>query len=282
MDTWKILLIIGILLVILYFYRKNILINEKMSDDKEYYNRINQKAEQLNKYPIDIDIKQYNNYFNVKTNRILMSALDLINREISYPVIFNPSLKPVNTTNEIENSSQIDSIINYLEQIFNSFDNSWQLSNIKVKKLYKHLTEQQLKYDILLSGNIDIIENNNNLSKPVEIYMEVIITKFTSGEVDPSFDMFFNTLVLSNMDHLQYLSGLEKQINLDIINKSKNDILDNKKTANEKEVPGLTNNFDPKYPEYSIYETFVPANSTDKFSDYENLVRTEDILDIFQ
>ncbi len=152
MDTWKILLIIGIVLLILYFYRKNMLINENMNDYNGYYNKINKRAEQLNRYPIDIDIKQFNNNFNVKTNRILMSVLDLMNNDVSYPIIFNPSLKPVNTTNEIENYSQVDSLIKYLEQMFNSFDNSWQLSNIKVKKLYKHLTEQQLKYDILLSS----------------------------------------------------------------------------------------------------------------------------------
>jgi hypothetical protein len=64
-------------------------------------------------------------------------------------------------------------------------------------------------------------------------------------------------------------------------------------------MDGLTHVFDPKYPEYSIYETFdekvpekitlasdsvfMPSNNIDKYSNCNpNIINTEDILDIFQ
>ena len=279
---WKILLIFGIILVILYFNREKFL-KETMVDNEKYYNMIYNRAKELPKYPVDIDIREYKNNLNIKTNRILTEVLDLANKNTSYPVIFNPSLKPVEKMDITDKSEQVYSLVKYLEQIFNSFDGSWQLTNMNIKKVIKHLTEQQLKYDILLSTDIKIMENKKIYTERRDIYMEVIISKFTSGEIKPSYDIYFKSLILANMDHLQYLSGLEKQINLEQIKPKKDEILEDKKKENQLEVNERTNNFDPKYPEYSIYETFIPANSLDKYSDCSaGIVNTEDILDIFQ
>jgi hypothetical protein len=73
-----------------------------------------------------------------------------------------------------------------------------------------------------------------------------------------------------------------------------------KKSENQKEVNGLTQVLDQKYPEYSVYETFdektvpetvtlgsdsifMPSNNMDKYSNcHSDNVNTEEVLDIFQ
>jgi hypothetical protein len=273
MELWKFLLIIGILLVIIYFYRKR---KENMGEERNNFSQMNNDLfRQIPQYPIDIEVQQYKNNFNVAINNILMNISKLANQDMTYPVIFNSSLKPVEKIDMTNNPKEINSLISYLERIFNSINSNYQIKNIKVKKLIKHLTDQQLKYDMLLSGNIN--------EKNIDIYMEVIISRFISGETKPSFSVYLKSLNLANYDHLQYLSGMEVKMSQEQIKLSKNKILDNKKNENQLEVQGLTNNFDPKYPEYSLYEMFVPSNGINKYSDCNpDVVHTEDILNIFQ
>jgi hypothetical protein len=306
MEMWKLLLIIGIIILIVYFYNNN---KEFFSDTigepyNKYVEKIYERSKQIPSYPIDIDRKMYAGNVNVKMNRIFGNMVELNNKEFSYPIVFNSALKPIEHSDETNNTAQINNVIKYLETKFNTYDSNWQIKVNKVNKLIKHLIPNQLQYDILLNITITIQNQNKQLETiNRDVFMTVIITKYLE-QSQSSFEVYLKSLNLANMDHYEYLSGLEKRLNLetldDVIQKVKNE----KKTENQKETDGLTHVFDPKYPEYSIYETFennpnqnnindtitlgsdsvfMPSNNIDRYSNCNpTTVHTEDVLDIFQ
>lgn len=302
METWKLLLIIGIIILIIYFYqnRKEYFSNTINDTFNKYVEKIYERSKQIPSYPIDIDRKMYAGNVNVKMNRIFGNMVELNNKEFSYPIIFNTALKPIEHTDQTNNSQQIDIIKKYLEDKFNTYDSSWQIKVNKVNKLIKHLIPNQIQYDILFNINIIIKKQNQQIeSHNRDVFISVIITKYLE-QSQSSFDVYIKSLNLANMDHYQYLTGLEKKLNLETLDNVTQNIKNNKKYDNQKETNSLTHTFDPKYPEYSIYETFdntqdkdtialgsdsvfMPSNNIDKYSNCNpNAVNTEDVLDIFQ
>jgi hypothetical protein len=302
MELWKVLLIFGIVILIVYFYKNR---KEYFSDTfgepfNKYVEKIYQRSKQIPSYPIDLDRKAYSNNINVKMNRIFGDMVELNNRDFSYPIVFNTGLKPVDKSDETNNTNQINPLIKYLEDKFNTYDSNWKIKVNNVKKIIKHLIDNQLQYDILLTITINIKDINQNIQNVKrDVFMSVVINKYIAEQNKADYDVYIKTLNLANMDHYQYLTGLEKRLNLEKVDSASNNIRNEKKTGNQKEMDGLTHVFDPKYPEYSIYETFdekipekitlasdsvfMPSNNVDRYSNCNpTTVHTEDVLDIFQ
>jgi hypothetical protein len=299
MELWKILLVIGIILLIIYFYFNQIeFFDDITKEPYKYIDRIYKRSKNISRYPIDIDKQQYTDNLNVKLNRIFGNIVELNNKKFSYPIIFNYALKPIEYSDETNNTTHINSVIQYLEEKFNNYDSNCQIKVNNVNKLVKHLIPNQLQYDILLNITIKTLHTNKRIeTNNRDVFMTIIITKYLEEQKNTSYDIYIKSLNLANMDHYQYLTGLDKKIELESLDKTIDFVKKEKKIENQMEVQGLTNSFDPKYPEYSIYETFdtkttenqlendifMPSNNIDRYSNCNsNIVNTEDVLDIFQ
>jgi hypothetical protein len=269
MELWQILIIVGIILLIIYFYRGNKFSNILYNNEKfKYYNNNN---------IIDLD---------VYINSILLKIMDKNN--YPYPIQFNPSLAPIKVLDITNNSKQITSIIKYLEDRFNSYDKNYILSIINIKQLIETSTEKQVKYNILLETNINVIDNKIINKHKKDIIMEIIISKYFEND-KINYEMYITKLVLDHLAHSAHIKGIEKDlerkfIQPDIPLMPEKDILNDKIRHNLEEMQGLNskiNNSDYIYnTEDMIIETLIPNKS---YSNYDNnSVTTEDVLDIFQ
>jgi hypothetical protein len=303
MEVWQQLLVCGIIVLIIYLYFErreffNSTINTLYTD---YIKKIYERSKQIASYPIDLDKKNFDNDVNVKLNRIFSDIVDLNNKQFVYPILFNSSSKQVETSDETKNPAQINTFIKYLEDKINSYDPNWQIKILNIKKIIKHLIDNQLQYDVLLNITITVKDANKNIQiYNRDVYFSVIINRYVSGQNKSDYEIYIKALNIANMDHYQYLSGLDKKLNLESLDKTSAVTIMDKKSENQKEVNGLTQVLDQKYPEYSVYETFdektvpetvtlgsdsifMPSNNMDKYSNcHSDNVNTEEVLDIFQ
>jgi hypothetical protein len=279
MELWVILIVIGIILLGIYLFRKK---DEHLKTKKEYpvYDEIYK----------DIDIR---------INGILNQILEANN--YPYPIKYNPSNRPEIVTDETEDSKQISNIIKYLEMRFNSYDKNYQLKIDNVKKLIKYNTDKQIKYQTILGSIINIVDNQKIKPYAMDIMMEIIISKYFDNN-NVNYDMYISKLNINEFNNSQHILGIEKDQNKEHINTKQ--VLNKKREMNQVEMGGLNANFDPIYPQTSSYQSEVGnklfnveplgdyiekftgnTESESRISNYAscdpNEVHTEDVLDIF-
>ncbi len=200
---WKLLLIVGIIILIVYFYNNR---KEYFSDTfgepyNKYVEKIYERSKEMPSYPIDLDRSAYTNNINVKMNRIFGDMLELNNKIFSYPVVFNTALKPVEHTDETNKPNQINMLIKYLEDKFNTYDLNWQIKVNNIKKNVKHLIDNQIQYDTLLNIDIYVNDINKNVKKyNRDVFMSVIINKYIYEQNNIDYDVYIKSLNLANMD----------------------------------------------------------------------------------
>jgi hypothetical protein len=282
MELWQILIVVGLVLLIIFFYRGNKIQN--VIDKKELFKYYNKN-----------DINQTDVYIN----SILSKIMELNN--YPYPIQFNPSMLPEKVTDLTNNSNQIKSIIKYLEDRFNTYDKNYTLNIVNVKKLIEHSTDKQVKYVMNLEAEFNIMDFNKKVNKyKNDIIMEIIISKYFENN-QPNYEMFIGKLVIGTLNHRQEVKGVEQDLERERLDEK--NILNKKKQLNQAEVNGLTADFENIYPRFSNYEaekndyiynteklyvpesdieTFIP-NPNKSYSNCEpDVVHTEDVLDIFQ
>lgn len=297
MELWVILIIVGIILLGIYFYRK-----------KNEYLKVKQE------YPV---YDERYKYIDIRINGILNQIMEANN--YPYPIKYNPTNRPETITDETEKSKQINNIIKYLETRFNSYDKNYILKIDNVKKLIKNTTDKQVKYQIILGSILNITDNKKIKPYGMDIMMEIIISKYFDNN-NVNYDMYISKLNINEFVNSQHILGIEKDINKE--NLPTKEILNKKRALNQIEMGGLNANFDTRYPMISSYEAdvgekifnveplgdyietfegnldmtsgkattlsecvFVPPKEKPRLGNYSscnpNEVHTEDVLDIF-
>lgn len=226
MELWVILIIVGMILLGIYIFRKK---DEHLKIKKEY----------------PIYDERFKN-IDIRINGILNQIMETNN--YPYPIKYNPANRPETITDETEKSKQINNIIKYLETRFNSYDKNYTLKIDNVKKLMKYTTDKQIKYQMILGSIMNIIDNRNIKPYGMDIMMEIIISKYFDNN-NVNYDMYISKLNINELEHSQHILGIEKDTNKEnIIDK---EILNKKRELNQIEMGGLNANFDSRYPKIS-------------------------------